>query len=147
MSTSDGVVYSIDDGKTKFYDLLQLVEFYQLNSGNLPTRYDRFLKILVLRNMFNSRLKHYIVNADYEKSKESGQNGTEPGDREPCHISRCDGERPGSPASEAEVDSAMSQVSNYQKNWGKTDYFRMALARMKEQTENNKVKFVKIKHH
>ena len=38
MSTSDGVVYSIDDGKTKFYDLLQLVEFYQLNSGNLPTR-------------------------------------------------------------------------------------------------------------
>jgi len=92
MSTSDGVVYSIDDGKTKFYDLLQLVEFYQLNSGNLPTR-----------------LKHYIVNADYEKSKESGQNGTEPGDREPCHISRCDGERPGSPASEAEVDSAMSQ--------------------------------------
>ena len=34
----EGVVYSLDDGKTKFYDLLQLVEFYQLNAGSLPTR-------------------------------------------------------------------------------------------------------------
>ena len=46
MSTSDGVVYSIDDGKTKFYDLLQLVEFYQLNSGTLPTRLDTISVIL-----------------------------------------------------------------------------------------------------
>ena len=38
LSTPDGVVYSVDDGKTKFYDLLQLVEFYQLNAGTLPTR-------------------------------------------------------------------------------------------------------------
>ena len=38
LSTPDGVVYSVDDGKTKFYDLLQLVEFYQLNTGSLPTR-------------------------------------------------------------------------------------------------------------
>ena len=38
LSTPDGVVYSLDDGKTKFYDLLQLVEFYQLNAGTLPTR-------------------------------------------------------------------------------------------------------------
>ncbi|XP_037074912.1 growth factor receptor-bound protein 10-like isoform X3 [Pollicipes pollicipes] len=30
--------YSLDGGKTRFYDLLQLVEFYQLNSGVLPTR-------------------------------------------------------------------------------------------------------------
>lgn len=37
--TAESVVYSIDDGKTKFYDLLQLVEFYQLNHGSLPSRY------------------------------------------------------------------------------------------------------------
>lgn len=99
LSTSDGVVYSIDDGKTKFYDLLQLVEFYQLNSGNLPTR-----------------LKHYIVNADFDKSQDVEQNETESGDKESCHITSCDGERPrpGSPdsakmTSEAEADSAMSQ--------------------------------------
>ena len=36
--TAEGVVYSLDDGKTRFYDLLQLVEFYQLNAGSLPTR-------------------------------------------------------------------------------------------------------------
>jgi len=47
ITTSDGVVYSLDDGKTKFYDLLQLVEFYQLNTGCLPTR-----------------LKHYIANLE-----------------------------------------------------------------------------------
>ena len=38
VATPDGVVYSLDDGKNKFYDLLQLVEFYQLNAGSLPTR-------------------------------------------------------------------------------------------------------------
>lgn len=47
VATPDGVVYSLDDGKNKFYDLLQLVEFYQLNAGSLPTR-----------------LKHFIVNMD-----------------------------------------------------------------------------------
>jgi len=118
LSTSESVVYSIDDGKTKFYDLLQLVEFYQLNGGSLP-----------------SRLKHYIVNTDnfnpctnggvggQEKTKHclneaqdgDGEDGetTEPGDIQ-------SGDRAASPdsikmtsstsdASEAEVDSAMSQ--------------------------------------
>jgi len=37
--TCEGVVYSLDEGRTRFYDLLQLVEFYQLNAGTLPTRY------------------------------------------------------------------------------------------------------------
>lgn len=32
------VCFSLDGGLTKFYDLLQLVEFYQLNAGSLPTR-------------------------------------------------------------------------------------------------------------
>lgn len=43
LSTSSGVVYSVDDGKTKFYDLLQLVEYYQLNTGTLPTRLNQYI--------------------------------------------------------------------------------------------------------
>ncbi|XP_076326895.1 growth factor receptor-bound protein 14-like isoform X3 [Tachypleus tridentatus] len=34
--------YTLDGGKTKFYDLLQLVEFYQLNLGCLPTKLKHF---------------------------------------------------------------------------------------------------------
>lgn len=30
--------YSLDDGNTRFGDLLQLVEFYQLNRGVLPCK-------------------------------------------------------------------------------------------------------------
>lgn len=37
-SINDQVCFTLDHGVTKFYDLLQLVEFYQLNSGCLPTR-------------------------------------------------------------------------------------------------------------
>ncbi|CAH0558022.1 unnamed protein product [Brassicogethes aeneus] len=36
-------VYSLDSGVTKFYDLLQLVEFYQLNAGCLPTRLTHYV--------------------------------------------------------------------------------------------------------
>lgn len=36
-------VYSLDQGFTKFYDLLQLVEFYQLNAGVLPTRLTHYV--------------------------------------------------------------------------------------------------------
>merc|ERR1712083_1240887 len=43
VSTPEGVVYSVDDGKTKFYDLLQLVEYYQLNTGTLPTRLNQYI--------------------------------------------------------------------------------------------------------
>ena len=57
------------------------------------------------------------MNADFEKSEEV-DNLTEPGGRGTCHISNCGGElpKPGSPdsakmMSEAEGDSAMSQVS------------------------------------
>ncbi|XP_048505099.1 growth factor receptor-bound protein 14-like isoform X3 [Athalia rosae] len=35
--------YSLDSGVTKFYDLLQLVEFYQLNAGCLPTRLTHYV--------------------------------------------------------------------------------------------------------
>ncbi|XP_023708620.1 growth factor receptor-bound protein 10 isoform X2 [Cryptotermes secundus] len=39
----DSVCYSLDSGVTKFYDLLQLVEFYQLNAGCLPTRLTHYV--------------------------------------------------------------------------------------------------------
>lgn len=32
------VFFSLDDGATKFTDLIQLVEFYQLNRGVLPCK-------------------------------------------------------------------------------------------------------------
>lgn len=34
-SPDDRVTFSLDDGKTKFFDLLQMVEFYQLNKATL----------------------------------------------------------------------------------------------------------------
>ncbi|XP_015181153.1 PREDICTED: growth factor receptor-bound protein 14-like isoform X3 [Polistes dominula] len=37
-------LYTLDKGATKFYDLLQLVEFYQLNSGSLPTRLTHYVQ-------------------------------------------------------------------------------------------------------
>ncbi|XP_076328116.1 growth factor receptor-bound protein 14-like isoform X2 [Tachypleus tridentatus] len=37
------VCFSLDAGRTKFYDLLQLIEFYQLNLGCLPTKLTHFL--------------------------------------------------------------------------------------------------------
>lgn len=37
-TAKDGhIMFSLDGGHTKFADLLQLVEFYQLNAGGLPT--------------------------------------------------------------------------------------------------------------
>lgn len=39
----DALCYTLDSGVTKFYDLLQLVEFYQLNAGCLPTRLTHYL--------------------------------------------------------------------------------------------------------
>lgn len=32
------IFFSLDDGNTKFSDLIQLVEFYQLNKGVLPCK-------------------------------------------------------------------------------------------------------------
>lgn len=39
----DTICYTLDNGQTKFYDLLQLIEFYQLNTGSLPTRLTHYL--------------------------------------------------------------------------------------------------------
>jgi len=47
---NDQVCFTLDNGVIKFYDLLQLVEFYQLNAGSLPTR-----------------LMHYIVQVPVTK--------------------------------------------------------------------------------
>lgn len=40
---NDKVIFTLDNGVTKFYDLLQLVEFYQLNAGSLHTRLMHFV--------------------------------------------------------------------------------------------------------
>jgi len=104
VSTAEGVVYSIDDGRTKFYDLLQLVEYYQLNTGSLPTR-----------------LKHYIVNIDIGAPEEAkvaaGDGDGDPGDGGQGEAEA--GERADTPdsvkmtgsvtSSGTEADSAMSQ--------------------------------------
>ncbi|EZA62131.1 Growth factor receptor-bound protein [Ooceraea biroi] len=37
-------LYTLDKGATKFYDLLQLIEFYQLNAGSLPTRLTHYVQ-------------------------------------------------------------------------------------------------------
>ncbi|XP_022245889.1 growth factor receptor-bound protein 14-like isoform X2 [Limulus polyphemus] len=42
MEEKNQLCYTLDGGKTKFYDLLQLVEFYQLNLGCLPTKLKHF---------------------------------------------------------------------------------------------------------
>ncbi|CAG9825382.1 unnamed protein product [Phaedon cochleariae] len=39
-------VLTVDSGATKFYDLLQLVEFYQLNAGCLPTRLTHYVTFM-----------------------------------------------------------------------------------------------------
>nr|CAD7264733.1 unnamed protein product [Timema shepardi] len=39
----ESICFSLDNGSTKFYDLLQLVEFYQLNAGCLPTRLTHYV--------------------------------------------------------------------------------------------------------
>jgi len=35
--------YSLDGGATKFMDLIQLVDFYQLNAGALPTQLNHYV--------------------------------------------------------------------------------------------------------
>ncbi|XP_076319857.1 growth factor receptor-bound protein 14-like isoform X2 [Tachypleus tridentatus] len=42
MEEKNQLCFTLDGGKTKFYDLLQLVEFYQLNLGYLPTKLTHF---------------------------------------------------------------------------------------------------------
>ncbi|XP_031826866.2 growth factor receptor-bound protein 14 isoform X2 [Nomia melanderi] len=40
-------LYTLDKGVTKFYDLLQLIAFYQLNAGSLPTRLTHYVQNVV----------------------------------------------------------------------------------------------------
>jgi len=107
LATPEGVVYSMDDGKTKFFDLLQVVEFHQLNPGCLPTR-----------------LLHYLAAPEPgevgEKEKERRESPTPsitscpPSSHRPSSPSS---HRPSSPSSTkmatseaaSEADSAMSQ--------------------------------------
>src|SRR5688572_28091305 len=47
----DTICYSLDQGKTRFYDLLQLVEFYQLNQGCLPCRLTYYIVQMTIQAM------------------------------------------------------------------------------------------------
>jgi len=47
------VTYSIDDCRTRFFDLLQMVEFYQLNRGTLSTRLTHYIVSLESAPMTN----------------------------------------------------------------------------------------------
>ncbi|XP_017798333.1 PREDICTED: growth factor receptor-bound protein 14-like isoform X1 [Habropoda laboriosa] len=61
-------LYTLDKGVTKFYDLLQLIEFYQLNAGCLPTR-----------------LTHYVQNGvptDLSQPAEDGSSAASPSSAE-----------------------------------------------------------------
>ncbi|XP_056632292.1 growth factor receptor-bound protein 14-like isoform X2 [Diorhabda sublineata] len=51
----DRAVYSIDNGVTKFYDLLQLVEFYQLNAGCLPTRLTHYVTFTLQEDTYDKQ--------------------------------------------------------------------------------------------
>ncbi|XP_054002271.1 growth factor receptor-bound protein 14-like isoform X1 [Hylaeus anthracinus] len=61
-------LYTLDKGVTKFYDLLQLIEFYQLNAGSLPTR-----------------LTHYVQNGVPVPIPRSEDGGASPSPPEACH--------------------------------------------------------------
>lgn len=54
----DKVVYSLDNGATKFYDILQLIEFYQLNGGSLPMKLTHYVVPLVNLQMFKETIHH-----------------------------------------------------------------------------------------
>ncbi|XP_076640456.1 growth factor receptor-bound protein 14 isoform X2 [Colletes latitarsis] len=61
-------LYTLDKGVTKFYDLLQLIEFYQLNAGSLPTR-----------------LTHYVQNGVPVPVPRAEDGRASPSPPEPCH--------------------------------------------------------------
>ncbi|KAJ8920683.1 hypothetical protein NQ315_004822 [Exocentrus adspersus] len=58
----DRPLYSLDNGATRFYDILQLVEFYQLNTGSLPTRLTHYIvqngNTVVVPTPFAQRTAH-----------------------------------------------------------------------------------------
>ncbi|XP_011307121.1 growth factor receptor-bound protein 14 isoform X1 [Fopius arisanus] len=68
----NGCLYTLDKGVTKFYDLIQLVDFYQLNAGSLPTR-----------------LTHYVGNGlATSPETESSSPSPSPSSTKPSHSPR-----------------------------------------------------------
>jgi len=95
VSDENGVTYTADDGRTKFYDLLQLVEFYQLNPSRLPTR-----------------LVQFIVNKNKIDKREQSENQTENGFNQDSSVEeeKSCGEKEKPARVEAEVDDADNDV-------------------------------------
>ena len=46
-SRTGSAFYSLDEGKTRFYDLMQMVEFYTLNQGSLNTKLSQVTQSLI----------------------------------------------------------------------------------------------------
>lgn len=67
---SDRHVLTIDNGRTRFYDLLQLVEFYQLNMGVLATKLTHYV-VLLLTPDDDRRLREVREVNKKEKKKKS----------------------------------------------------------------------------
>ena len=58
VTPDERVTYSLDNGRTRFFDLLQMVEYYQLNRGTL-----------------NHRLTHYVVSKSFGDPTNNANNG------------------------------------------------------------------------
>lgn len=65
----DRHVLTIDNGRTRFYDLLQLVEFYQLNTGVLATRLTHYVVLLLTQDDDRSLREVREVNKKDKKKK------------------------------------------------------------------------------
>ncbi len=68
-SIRDMLCYSLDSGVTKFYDLLQLIEFYQLNAGCLPTRLTHYLVYNGPRNGSTQLTQYGSTNGNVANSR------------------------------------------------------------------------------
>lgn len=79
--TTSAITYSLDDGKTKFYDLLQLVEFYQLNKGTLCAKLSHFVINKPESHLrsespeSNSSCKHANSDVSLDSSKNMAEEG------------------------------------------------------------------------
>lgn len=87
----EALCYSLDSGATKFYDLLQLVEFYQLNAGCLPTRLTHYVVLspgpLLTQNTSNSAISTPPLSNSGEKGGVTTQSRNIVNARAPRHSS------------------------------------------------------------
>lgn len=93
--TTSAITYSLDDGKTKFYDLLQLVEFYQLNKGTLC-----------------AKLSHFVINKPIVATESSHLRSESPESNSSCKHANSDVSLDSSKNAEEGASSSSSSASN-----------------------------------